>query len=139
VSSLRCSGPGCPHHYAGIREAVVVEWLIDQLAAHAGTWLAQKVSQRHDPIVAELQRQVDALQKLGDPDLADAIAQKQTRIVQLQQQGPSVDPELVERISRREWWEAAPPDALTTVLHATVKEVTVDMGLRAPIAVEFRF
>jgi hypothetical protein len=97
------------------------------------------VSTRHDPIVAELQRQVEALERLNDPDLAEAIAQKQTRIMQLQQQGPSVDSELVERISRPQWWEAAPAEALVTVLHATVKEVTVDMGLRAPIAVEFRF
>jgi DNA invertase Pin-like site-specific DNA recombinase len=139
VSSLRCSGPGCPHHYAGIREAVVVEWLIDQLAAHAATWLAQKVSQRHDPMVAELQRQVEALERLNDPDLAEAIAQKQGRIVQLQQQGPSVDPELVERISRPQWWQAAPAEALVTVLHSTVKEVLIDMSQRAPIAVEFRF
>jgi hypothetical protein len=118
---------------------VVIKWLIDQLAGHAATWLAQQVSQRHDPIVAELQRQVEALQRLNDPDLADAIAQKQTRIVQLQQQGPSVDPGLVQRISRRQWWEAAPAEALTTVLHATVKELTIDMSLRAPSAVVFRF
>jgi hypothetical protein len=136
--SLRCNRETCTWYYRSIREQVVIDFAVEQLRTHAAAHLAAAAAHTDSPQVLELRRQIEALERLADPDLAPAVEAKRLRLEQLQAQ-PQVDAALVERIADPAWWEQATAEELTVILHATVARITVDMEQRAPVAMAFRF
>jgi len=136
---LRCSSEQCKLHYRSIREAVIVAFAVEQLRTHATDYMAQAAVQREDPQQLELQRQIDALERLQDPDLAPAVAAKRQRLEQLRQLERPVDDLLLRRLALPAWWEAATPTELTMILHAVVRRIHVCMDRRVPVGIDLSF
>lgn len=136
--SLRCNRETCIWYYRSIREAVVIDYAVEQLRTHAAAHLAAAATSTDSPQVLELRRQIEQLERLADPDLAAAVEAKRQRLEQLQAV-PQIDSALVERIADPAWWQQATVDELTVILHATIARITVDMEQREPVAVAFQF
>jgi DNA invertase Pin-like site-specific DNA recombinase len=136
---LRCSNEQCNLYYRSIREAVIVAYAVEQLRTSAATFMTQAAEHREDPQQLELQRQIDSLERLQDPDLAPAVAAKRQRLDQLRMMQRPVDALMVKRLSLPGWWEAATADELTVILHAMVRRILVCMEQRVPVGIDLSF
>lgn len=134
---LRCSDMLCPVSYFSMREAAILAVVTEALRTQAAHHLAQIAFTGTTPQEQELQRQIEALERMADPDLAGALEAKRLRLQQLQAV-PTVDPELVQRISDPEWWSHAEEPEMVAILHQVVGRISVDFKGKVVAGVEWR-
>jgi hypothetical protein len=103
---------------------VIVQFAIDAIRARAVERLAAMVTQGEPPEARELRRQIEGLEKLADPDLAPVIDAKRQRLEAVLTR-PTVDGELVRKLSDPRWWDLADAVEVSVILRACVRRVTV--------------
>lgn len=122
--SLRCRGDTCSQRYKGVREAELLLFATEAMAAQAAERLAAMAQVQDSPEVALLKAQIETLQAQNDPDLADALDRKQNRLNALLNE-PVLDQELVSKIADPRWFDSLNYDELTLVLHQVVASIEV--------------
>jgi DNA invertase Pin-like site-specific DNA recombinase len=135
VASLKCQGVGCSQHYRGTREEVIVLYALNAIAKDAAATLAATVERREPPEAGELRRQIEALARLGDPELAGVIEGKRQRLEGVLRQ-PGVDPLLVQKVSDPRWHLFATAEEVRAILQHLVVEIVVTR--QEPSAIRLR-
>jgi len=126
IASLRCSGDGCSQHYRGVREEDVVEWAIKEIAAQAAERLASQVGWKAPPEADALQREVERLERDhgSDPDYADVITKKRTRLEGMLLK-PPVDEQLLHDLSLARFWSSCEGEFVIEMLQRVVREIQI--------------
>jgi DNA invertase Pin-like site-specific DNA recombinase len=135
VLSLRCGGPGCSQHYRSTREELIIRWALPELTRQAAQHLAQLATADDSPEVLDLQRQIEALQKLGDPDLEPALDAKRARLSALTA-APAADAQLLALIQTAGWGDGLSYQELTQVFQQLISEIVI--ARQAPTALLLR-
>jgi DNA invertase Pin-like site-specific DNA recombinase len=133
--SLACLQPGCERPYRGTKEADILAAVINAISQRAAAKLAGVVSEEENPEASRLRAQIAALERQGDPDLAEAIKRKQQRLKALEAR-PAVDPDLEQKIADPRWFDLLSYEDLTAVVHQLVKEVQLTNG--EPLAIRLK-
>jgi len=124
VASLRCNGDLCSQLYKGTRENVIVRFTLDAIASGAAERLAAMATQDEPPEVRKLRASIEALERLGDADLAPVIATKTQRLESLLKR-PALDGDLVRRLADRRLYDLLSAEELRPLLVSVVERVTV--------------
>jgi hypothetical protein len=125
--SLACLQPSCCRPYRGTREADILMAVITAISQRAAAKLAGVVGEEENPEASRLRAQITALERQGDPDLAEAIKRKQQRLKALEQR-PVVDPDLERKIADPRWFDLLDYEELTAVVHQLVREIRLTNG-----------
>lgn len=132
IPGLRCNCETCSQLYRSTREEVLIRYATEQLQRQAAEHLAAAVDQAEPPEAVEIRRQIEALERLGDPDLRPAIEAKATRLDSILA-APQADASMVEKVADPRWWDVATYAQVTEVLHALVAEIRVAKQVPAAI------
>jgi DNA invertase Pin-like site-specific DNA recombinase len=135
IPSLKCQGVGCSQHSRGTREEVIVLYALEAIARDAAAALAATVMRREPPEAGELRRQIEALERLGDPELAGVIEGKRQRLEGVLRQ-PGVDPLLVQKVADPRWHLFATAEEVRAILRHLVVEIVVTR--QEPTAIRLR-
>lgn len=122
---LKCRSDVCSQRYKSVREQRILEWLVPQLPGLVGQQLAREVASEPPAEALELERQIQALEALRDPDLEAAVLQKRQRLERLLGQR-SAAPELEAALADPAWWDHLTVEEVTTVLHQLVEVVLIE-------------
>ena len=126
IDSVICTTRGCVSRYKGTRESVIVEQVNKALAAKAEQ-LGQHITQE-PPEAAGIRDQIDRLEKLNDPDLAEAIAAKREKLRNLLATSSPTDRERVAALAEPEAWAKATPEELRLIYLEFVARIEADRG-----------
>ena len=126
IESVICTTRGCVSRYKGTRESVIVEQVNKALAAKAEQ-LGQHITQE-PPEAAGIRDQIDRLEKLNDPDLAEAIAAKREKLRNLLATSSPTDRERVAALAEPEAWAKATPEELRLIYLEFVARIDADRG-----------
>lgn len=132
---LRCNGDLCSQFYRSTREELIIRYALAQLTVQAAEAMAAAADQRISPEIIEIQRQIEALQRLQDPDTALIIKAKQERLASLQA-APQADHQMIKRIADPRWASLATRDDLILIFHGLIKSITITN--QQPTAIELR-
>lgn len=135
VPSLKCQGVGCSQHYRGTREETIVTYALEAIARDAAATLAATAERKEPPEAGDLRRQIDALERLRDADLAEVIEGKRQRLDSVLMQ-PEIDPELTRKVSDPRWSLLATADEVRAILQHLVAEIVVTR--QEPSAIRLR-
>lgn len=135
VPSMKCTQESCSQHTRSTREELIIRYALAEITVQAAEAMAAAANQRISPEIIELQRQIEALQRLHDPDTDLIIKAKQERLQALQA-APQADRELLRQIAHPRWSSLATRDELTTVFHSLIKAITITR--QQPTAIELR-
>ena len=133
--SLRCSSISCSQLYKGTREEKIIRYALFALTTQAAAALAASANQAISPEIIEIQRQIDALTKLNDPDTQLIIKSKKDRLQSLIL-APKPDQNLIAQIAHPQWAAYATRDNLIIVFHALIQRITISK--QQPTAIELR-
>lgn len=123
IPAVMCRTRGCEQQYKSTHESLIAGAIAHTLAAHAES-LANNIQVANDPEVEQLKASIASLEALGDPDLAEAIELKRTRLKSLVQK-PQLPPENLEALRRPYLYERASYEQLTQLYHRFVEQVVV--------------
>lgn len=132
---LKCRSDVCSQRYKSVREQVVVGWILEQLPPLVAEQLAREAAGEPPAEAAELERQLQALEALQDPDLADAIETKRQRLQQLQQQVTAPEA-LRQALLDPLWWQQLNGEETITLLHQIVEVVVIQQ--QRPVALRLK-
>lgn len=124
IPSMRCSQESCSQVHRTTREELIIRYALTHLTAKAAETMAAAAEQRISPEIIELQRQIEALQRLNDPDTALIIKAKQDRLQSIQAE-PQTDQELIQKIADPSFANYLTRDGLIHVFHGLVKSITI--------------
>ena len=133
--SLRCGGDTCSQLYKGTREELIIRYALSALTTQAAEILAASADQSVSPEIIELQRQIDALDKLNDPDTQLIIKSKKARLQSLIL-APKPNQDLIAQIAHPEWADHATRDDLIPIFHGLIESITITK--QQPTAIKLR-
>lgn len=125
-TNLICAKRGCVSQYKSTKESVIVEAIneeLQQAASKFGSFL-----QDEPPEAQALRDQIARLEKLNDPDLAEAVEAKQRKLNALLQSPSQETVERVSALASSDAWKQATVEELRLVYQEFVKQVWADRG-----------
>ncbi len=135
IPSLKCQGVGCSQHYRGTREETIVLYALEAIARDAAAALAATVDRGEPAEAGELRRQIEALERLQDVELAGVIEGKRQRLESVLRR-PEIDPELTRKVADPRWHLFATAEEVRAILQHLVIEVVVTR--QEPSAIRLR-
>lgn len=124
IPSMKCTQESCSQFYRSTREELIIRYALAALTSQAAHVMAAAANQTVSPEIIELQRQIDALTKLNDPDAAIIINAKQEKLRNLIS-APQPDQCLIEKIANPSWAEYANRDDLIMIFHALIEQIVI--------------
>lgn len=134
-ASLKCKGDKCSQLYRSTREELIIRYALNALTTKAAEAMAAAVNQPISPEIIELQRQIEALQRLNDPDTQPLITAKKNKLQSLIA-APQTDQLMLEKISHPRWDDHATREDLVEIFHALIDTITITK--QQPTAIKLR-
>jgi DNA invertase Pin-like site-specific DNA recombinase len=133
--SLRCGVENCSQRYRSVREDVVLMYATQAMAEQAATRLAALAVDPELPEIAELRARIKSLEEQRDPDLAEVIERKRSRLESLLS-APETDRDLARKISDPRWFDSLTYEELTLVLHQVVQRIVITKKVPTALALK---
>jgi len=105
------------------------------MAEQAATRLAALAVDPELPEIAELRARIKSLEEQRDPDLAEAIERKRSRLESLLS-APETDRDLARKISDPRWFDSLTYEELTLVLHQVVQRIVITKKVPTALALK---
>lgn len=110
-------------------------YALEAIARDAAAALAATVERKEPPEAGELRRQIEALERLQDPELAGVIEGKRQRLESVLKR-PGIDPELTRKVADPRWHLLATAEEVRAILRHLVVEIVVTR--QEPTAIRLR-